>query len=355
MPEGRDWVAVSAGRCPDCGLPVGRLDPRSLPLGVAATGERWTALLAGATDALRARPAPGTWSALEYGAHVAGVFAVFAQRVERVLAEDEPELGWWDHEAAAVDEAYNDQTASTVALRIAAAAARFGELLDAVPDHGWDRAGVRRSRERFTVAGLGRFALHESHHHLADAGRALAVASGADPRIAEVGGLLGARRLAGPVDPREEAAIGAFEGELSRLDRPFEEEADPTHVTSSAIVVAADGTRVLLHRHKRLGLWLQPGGHVEAGEGLAAAAVREAVEETGLELVHPAPGACFVHVDVHAGGRGHRHLDLRWLLVGEGDPAPAAGESPEVRWFGWDEAIDIADPGLAGALAALRA
>jgi 8-oxo-dGTP pyrophosphatase MutT (NUDIX family) len=241
-----------------------------------------------------------------------------------------------------------------VALLPSTAAARLGEVLDALPEPAWARSGIRRSGERFTVAGLGRFALHESHHHLADAGRGLAAVTGDDPRVAEVEGLLAARRLAGPVDEREGGAIGAFAAELGRLGRPFDEQADPTHVTSSAIVLAADGSGVLLHRHKRLGLWLQPGGHVDAGEGLAAAAVREAVEETGLGLAHPAPGPWLVHVDVHPGGRGHRHLDLRWLLVGDGEPAPAPGESPDVRWFGWEEAVGLADPGLAGALAALR-
>ncbi len=62
-----------------------------------------------------------------------------------------------------------------------------------------------------------------------------------------------------------------------------------------------------------------------------------------------------VHVDVHAGGRGHTHLDLRYLLAGgESDPAPPPGESQEIGWFDWDEAIERADDGLRGALRALR-
>jgi 8-oxo-dGTP pyrophosphatase MutT (NUDIX family) len=168
-----------------------------------------------------------------------------------------------------------------------------------------------------------------------------------------------AERATAPVDARERSSIALFEAALDRLPRPFDQDADPTHVTSSAIVVSASPgaegpLRVALHRHKRLGIWLQPGGHLEPGEDLAAGAMREAVEETGLDLAHPAGGPRMVHVDVHEGGRGHTHLDLRWLLVGRGTPRPPAGESQEVAWFDWDEAIALADPGLAGALIHLR-
>ena len=61
-----------------------------------------------------------------------------------------------------------------------------------------------------------------------------------------------------------------------------------------------------------------------------------------------------VHVDVHPGGRGHTHLDLRYLFdggpPGDADPAPPEGESQEVGWFDWAAAIAVADHGLRGAL-----
>lgn len=139
------------------------------------------------------------------------------------------------------------------------------------------------------------------------------------------------------------------------LVAPFDQDADPLHVTASAVVVGESGTTVALHLHKRLGLWLQPGGHVEPGETVFEAALREAREETGLPVRHAIAHGDFVHVDVHPGPRGHRHFDLRALLVSpEVEPAPAQGESPTVRWFGWDDAIGLTDEGLAGALRALR-
>jgi 8-oxo-dGTP pyrophosphatase MutT (NUDIX family) len=176
-------------------------------------------------------------------------------------------------------------------------------------------------------------------------------APSADPRLTELAALLD-ERARNPVDERERASVAAFHAALARLDRPFDEGGGPTHVTSSAIVVGTQG--VLLLRHKHLGLWVQPGGHLDPGEGLAAGALREAAEETGLALAHPPGGPRLVHVDVHPGGRGHTHLDLRWLLFSEGAPRPPPGESQDVAWFAWPAAVKSADPGLAGALRGLR-
>lgn len=159
-----------------------------------------------------------------------------------------------------------------------------------------------------------------------------------------------------PVDDRERASIATFLATFDGLAHPFDESAGPVHVTGSAIVTGPRG--VVLHLHKRLGIWLQPGGHVDAGETPWEAARREATEETGLAVrraVAPGGVPALVHVDVHPGPRGHTHLDLRYHLVADDlDPSPPAGESPDARWFGWDEAIALADPGLRGALISLR-
>jgi hypothetical protein len=57
---------------------------------------------------------------------------------------------------------------------------------------------------------------------------------------------------------------------------------------------------------------------------------------------------------VHDGGRGHTHLDLRYVLRASGDdPRPPPGESQDAAWFPWPDAIAVADPGLRGLLTAL--
>jgi len=152
------------------------------------------------------------------------------------------------------------------------------------------------------------------------------------------------------VDEREEISLQRFRKEVILLNDPCNEHANITHVTASGIVASASGT--VLHLHKRLDIWLQPGGHIKAGEQPAQAALREAEEETGLHVSHPNSAPVFFHVDVHPGPRGHTHLDLRYLLLGDPHevPAPSVGESQQVRWFSWAEAQAVADPGLAGAL-----
>ena len=162
-----------------------------------------------------------------------------------------------------------------------------------------------------------------------------------------------------PINAAEAASIERLVAELARLPEPFSEHADPVHVTGSAIVTGPRG--VVLLRHKRLGLWLQPGGHIDAGETPWDGALREASEETGLEVAFAVTDADgvppLVHVDVHSGGRGHTHLDLRYLVVaGDADPNPPDGESQEIDWFDWPAAIERAsDDRLTALLVSLAA
>jgi 8-oxo-dGTP pyrophosphatase MutT (NUDIX family) len=161
-----------------------------------------------------------------------------------------------------------------------------------------------------------------------------------------------------PVDDRERQSLRAFVEAFDQLDEPFAQESNSIHVTGSALVVGPRG--VVLLKHKRLGFWLQPGGHIDPGESPWAAALREAREETGLEVHFVGPlddeGVPeLLHVDVHPGGRGHTHLDVRYLLDGgDADPDPPEGESQEIGWYDWEAAVEQADPGLEGILRFLQ-
>ena len=155
-----------------------------------------------------------------------------------------------------------------------------------------------------------------------------------------------------PVDERERDSIAQTLARLQWSDDPFAEETNEHHLTASAFVISSRG--VVLHRHRRLGIWVQPGGHVDPGETIEAAALRETREETGLVVRHRDPVELF-HVDVHPGPRGHTHYDLRYVLIAQpDDPTPMDGESPEVFWFDFADAIKRCEPALVAALEKLQ-
>ena len=156
-----------------------------------------------------------------------------------------------------------------------------------------------------------------------------------------------------PVDAREMASLARFRAELEGRVEPCSETADTTHVTASVIVIGPRG--IVLHKHKRLGIWLQPGGHIDDGESPGNAALRECLEETGLRAEHFSGRPELVHVDTHDGPRGHYHLDLRFLLAApDDDPNPPEGESPDARWWSFEELRKHNEPGVTGIIDALR-
>lgn len=123
----------------------------------------------------------------------------------------------------------------------------------------------------------------------------------------------------------------------------------PGHFTASAFVLSPDATSLLLILHRRLGRWLQPGGHVEPGdESVPAAARREVAEETGLvDLDEPAVGAgggALLDLDVHpipAHGAepAHEHFDVRVLLRAR---SAVLAPGPDVGGARWVPLAEVA-------------
>jgi 8-oxo-dGTP pyrophosphatase MutT (NUDIX family) len=111
------------------------------------------------------------------------------------------------------------------------------------------------------------------------------------------------------------------------------------HFTGSALVVD-EHHRVLLMLHAKAGLWLQPGGHADGEGDLAAVALREATEETGIEGLRVLTPA--VDLDIHEfqprGAPSHTHLDVRYVVLAPpGSEVRGNHESEELRWVGVDE------------------
>jgi 8-oxo-dGTP pyrophosphatase MutT (NUDIX family) len=109
------------------------------------------------------------------------------------------------------------------------------------------------------------------------------------------------------------------------------------HLTGSAWLVSADGRKALLMHHRKLDRWLQPGGHADGDWDLAAVALREAMEETGLPNLHVEPA--IFDLDKHRiSARGtepeHWHYDVRFVVRATGSQEFSGNtESWQLRWF----------------------
>ncbi len=147
-----------------------------------------------------------------------------------------------------------------------------------------------------------------------------------------------ARALPGDEASAVEATIAFVESHPDCLLRSCA----PGHLTGSAWIVSPDRRRTLLTLHRKLGKWLQLGGHADGDADLLAVALREAREESGLTHLAVADPGPF-DVDRHLiPGRGaepaHWHHDIRFML--EADPSAPLTVTGESRALSW---VDVAD------------
>ncbi len=114
----------------------------------------------------------------------------------------------------------------------------------------------------------------------------------------------------------------------------------PGHLTGSALVFNHDATETLLLFHTKLQRWLQPGGHADGEANLARVALKEAIEETGiegLEIVDPA-----IDLDIHnvapSGAEPILHYDVRFIVFAPAGAEPVGNhESEDIKWVPLDE------------------
>jgi 8-oxo-dGTP pyrophosphatase MutT (NUDIX family) len=129
------------------------------------------------------------------------------------------------------------------------------------------------------------------------------------------------------------------------------------HVTASALVIDPERGRVLLTLHKKLGMWLQMGGHCEPGDTtLARAALREATEESGIHGLTLLPGGP-VQLDRHPiPAPCNWHLDVQYAaLAPSAAVAQISDESLDLRWFAYAEVAGVADESVVQLLERTRA
>ena len=128
------------------------------------------------------------------------------------------------------------------------------------------------------------------------------------------------------------------------------ENADRDFVAGAFII---KNNRILFLRHKKYDMWLQPGGHVEERETPDEAAIRETMEEVGLEieiLDGFMPDTSFenksedlpqpFNINLHRIEEGHWHLDFQYLARPVNEISEKEYSDEDMKWFSEDELED---------------
>lgn len=159
----------------------------------------------------------------------------------------------------------------------------------------------------------------------ADLGDAIAVVEAIEPR-----------------DDRQRAARSQILALCREHEQSLHRSCYSGHLTGSALVVDAAAERTLLMFHRKLQMWVQPGGHVDGDANLAAAAHREATEETGIDglEVWSEPVDLDVHRVSPPAEPAHFHLDVRYVVRAPEGAIEQGNHESEALW--WVPLVDVA-------------
>ena len=147
--------------------------------------------------------------------------------------------------------------------------------------------------------------------------------------------------------PEEFETVARFVSLITIHPNCFERDCWAGHITGSAWLVDAKANKILLTHHKKLERWLQLGGHSDGDANTLNVALREAWEESGLNVVpyedaRLKAGELF-DVDVHEiparrEDPAHFHFDIRFVLQVQGsENYTVSDESHDLAWVATDE------------------
>lgn len=140
-------------------------------------------------------------------------------------------------------------------------------------------------------------------------------------------------------------------GEIEELDRIkilefvkshkdcFKRSLTSGHITGSCWLENFDGTKFLLTKHKKLGVWLQLGGHADGDNDIIRVSLKEAHEESGLKNIELVSADIFdlgVHlISPYKDVSAHFHYDIRFLLraSNSNEKISMSDESTDLNWF----------------------
>lgn len=146
----------------------------------------------------------------------------------------------------------------------------------------------------------------------------------------------------------DQTVIERFQDLLLNGEAPFSRTQFPGHITGSCFVMDSARKNILLLKHRKLGKWLQMGGHCDGECEVRAAALREAWEESGNTQIQLLSQE-IIDLDIHVIPKNavepqHLHFDVRYLAVCN-EPQKIQldeNEGTDLKWFSWDEAFKTA-------------
>jgi hypothetical protein len=116
-------------------------------------------------EQLLARPIPGKWSTLEVICHLADFEIVFADRIKRIIAEDEPPLVSGDQNRFAARLAYHQRNAKEELLLIALIRQQVAHILRTLKPEDFQRRGIHSEYGPILLdAMIERITGHIPHH-----------------------------------------------------------------------------------------------------------------------------------------------------------------------------------------------
>lgn len=142
-------------------------------------------------------------------------------------------------------------------------------------------------------------------------------------------------------NPGEKTLVENFFSLLESAPRCFYKDFYKGHFTGSALVADTTLTKVVMIHHKKLGKWVQLGGHADGNPDLLAVALKEVREESGLHSFTRVYANIF-DLDIHRIPETeyepeHYHYDVRYLLLNRGEEVITnSEESYNVKWIPLD-------------------
>lgn len=125
----------------------------------------------------------------------------------------------------------------------------------------------------------------------------------------------------------------------------FERTCKVGHITGSSWLISPEGTHAFLMHHRKINIWVQPGGHCDGDTDVLAVALKEAQEESGIRDIRPISHNIF-DIDIHTFPKKgddpeHLHYDVRFFLQAQTSAITINTESNDAQWFPQNQNLNV--------------